>query len=303
MTAPRWTTDQIPDQSGRTALVTGASSGLGYATARALTAKGARVVLAVRDPGRGEAAATRIAEETGNPKPAVRIIDLADLESVRALPDTLDEPHLDLVVNNAGIMAVPRALSPQGVELQLATNHLGHFALTGLLLPRLRPGARIVNVTSDLHRLATTDFDDVASRRRYRRWRAYGRSKLANLLFTYELDRRLRATGSSVRSLAAQPGYAQSGLRDHMGPAARLVTGALDRVVGRSTEAGTFPTLRAATDPGASGGQYYGPTGRGADASAVLSQPTDTALDPTLAAQVWALSERLAGPWPALPAT
>lgn len=295
---PTWTLDDLPDQSGRTALVTGASSGLGLATAEALAHAGADVVLAVRNPARGEAAADRIARHGRRPR--VHLVDLSDLDQVRTLPESLGDLRLDLLVNNAGIMAVPHTLSPQGVELQLATNHLGHFALTGLLLPRLTPDARVVTVSSDLHRAARTDFDDPASRRRYGRWRAYGRSKLANLLFALELDRRLRAQGSAVRSLAAHPGHADSGLRDHMdGRVARLAVRALDRLVGRSTEEGALPVLRAATDPAALGGQYYGPAGRGRSAApAALNRPSDAALDPDLAARVWRLSEELSWPWP-----
>jgi NAD(P)-dependent dehydrogenase (short-subunit alcohol dehydrogenase family) len=293
-----WTLADLPDQSGRTALVTGASSGLGLATAEALARAGADVVLAVRDRTRGDAAADRIARHGRRPR--VHLVDLSDLDQVRAFPDTLGDLRIDLLVNNAGIMAVPHALSPQGVELQLATNHLGHFALTGLLLPRLTPEARVVTVSSDLHRAARTDFDDPASRRRYGRWRAYGRSKLANLLFAYELDRRLRTEGSGIRSLAAHPGHAESGLRDHMdGRVSRLLVRGLDRLVGRSTQTGALPILRAATDPAAQGGQYFGPAGRGRSAApAVLNRPTEAALDPELAARVWRLSEELSWPWP-----
>src|SRR4051794_7547962 len=196
---PRSTAENIPDQTGRSAVVTGANSGLGEATARELAAHGATVVLACRNTEKGEAAARRMAGAV-----SVRRLDLADLASVRAFADSTGE--IDVLVNNAGVMAVPKGRTADGFELQIGTNFLGHFALTGLLLPKLRD--RVVTLSSPAHRIGRIRLDDLNwERRRYRRWAAYAQSKLADLMFAYELDRRLRAAGSTVRSIAAHPGY------------------------------------------------------------------------------------------------
>src|SRR3954451_12678805 len=209
-----WTARDVPDQGGRRVVVTGANSGIGFHAARELAAHGADVTLAVRDVARGEAASARM---TGTV--AVERLDLADLASVRAFAARFEGP-LDLLVNNAGVMAPPLRRTADGFELQLGTNHLGHFALTGVLLGalRARPGARVVTVSSNAHKAGRIDFDDLQGERRYRRWRAYGQSKLANLLFMFELDRRARDAGLDLVSVAAHPGYAATNLQFNAPP-------------------------------------------------------------------------------------
>ena len=201
----RWTAADLPDMTGRTVVVTGANSGLGAIAARELAGAGARVVLAVRDTKRGEAAAATMPGDT-----EVRALDLADLSSVRAFADGWDGP-LDVLINNAGVMAIPERRTADGFEMQFGTNHLGPFALTNLLLPRITD--RVVTVASDAHRIGKIKFDDLNAERRYGRWSAYGQSKLANLLFTLELQRRLEAAGSAVSAHAAHPGYAATNLQ------------------------------------------------------------------------------------------
>ncbi|MFM8895089.1 MAG: oxidoreductase, partial [Actinomycetales bacterium] len=208
----RWTTQDMPDLSGRTALVTGANSGLGWWTTKALAEHGAEVTMAVRNLDKGEQAAAQMPGTV-----QVRLLDLADLASVRGFAQAWSAEHpqgLDLLINNAGIMAVPRRLTAEGHESQLATNHLGHFALTGLLLPALvaRPHSRVVTVSSQAHRFGRLDFDDLMGERRYNSWRAYGQSKLANLLFTSELQRRVDLAGMSITACAAHPGFAATNL-------------------------------------------------------------------------------------------
>src|SRR3954469_6620241 len=250
-----WTTQDIGDLSGRVAIVTGATSGLGLRTATALAAHGAHVVLAVRDSARGVQAAGAMTGST-----AVAALDVADLASVRRFAADFEGP-VDILVNNAGVMATPLRRTPQGFELQLATNHLGHFALTGLLLERLTPTARVVTVSSFLHRHGRIDFADLQSRHRYRRRKAYAQSKLANLLFAFELQRRLTAARSDVESLAAHPGYAATNLQTR-GPrmAGNHVVAAgaalLNRIVAQPAEAGALPSLRAATDRSLPGGTF-----------------------------------------------
>jgi NAD(P)-dependent dehydrogenase (short-subunit alcohol dehydrogenase family) len=292
MTSGRWTTGDLPDLTDRTAVVTGATSGLGLATAAALVDAGATVVLAVRDLDRGHAV-----EEALAPTARVRELDLADLDSVRHFAAQLHsegEP-IDILVNNAGVMAVPEGRTADGFELQLGTNHLGHFALTNLLLPLVTD--RVVTVSSAAHRLGSIRLDDLNwERRRYRRWAAYCQSKLANLLFTLELDRRLAVAGSGVRAVAAHPGYASTRLQ---GQSENLVHDAtmtgLTRLVGQSAEMGALPILYAATEdvPGAS---YVGPSGpfesRGFP---ILVGRAARAADEQLAWSLWQESERLTG--------
>jgi NAD(P)-dependent dehydrogenase (short-subunit alcohol dehydrogenase family) len=252
---PRWSTADIPDQTGRTIVVTGANSGLGEATAAALAAHGATVVLACRDVVKGEAAAARM---TGTV--SVRPLDLADLASVRAF--AAQTGRIDVLVNNAGVMAVPKRRTADGFELQFGTNFLGPFALTGLLLPQIAD--RVVTLSSFLHRMGHIDFDDLNwRRRRYRRWQAYAQSKLADLMFAVELGRRLDAAGSPVRSYAAHPGYASTHLQSHTETVLDHVMGVANRLVAQSAEAGALPALYAATVPGLPNGTYYGPGGPG----------------------------------------
>ena len=247
-----WTADDIPDQTGRTFLVTGANSGLGEVTARQLAGHGARVVLACRDTEKGAAAAEGMSGDV-----EVRSLDLADLASVRAFAESATE--VDVLVNNAGVMAPPLKRTADDFELQIGTNHLGHFALTGLLLDRIRD--RVVTVSSAMHQIGRISLDDLNwHRRRYQRWLAYGQSKVANLLFTYELDRRLRAAGSAVRSSAAHPGYATTNLQSHTESFQDALLGIGNRLFAQSAEMGALPTLYAATADVPSG-SYAGPGG------------------------------------------
>ncbi|HEY8546934.1 MAG TPA: oxidoreductase [Acidimicrobiales bacterium] len=293
-----WTVDDLPDQSGRTVLVTGANSGLGVRTAEALAAKGAHVLLACRNEARAAAARDLVAAAATGPEPTVVPLDLADLSSVRRAAAEVDGTvdRLDVLVNNAGVMAIPQARTADGFEMQFGTNHLGHFALTGLLLPALRRAAapRVVTTSSNGHKLGRVDFDDLhAERKRYAKWRAYTQSKLANLLFALELDRRARAAGWDLVSVAAHPGYASTHLTDNSGGRVwRLAVALGDRVLSQSDAAGALPQLYAATMPDVLGGQYYGPDGflelRGAP---TLARPTRAARDETTARRLWVCSE------------
>ena len=296
-----WTLADIPSLSGRAALVTGANSGIGLVAARALARAGARVVLAARDLSRGEAAAETISPGPGGAVTVARL-DLADLASVRELAAARREP-LDLLVNNAGVMALPYRTTADGFERQLGTNHLGHFALTGLLLPHLLAGspARVVTLSSGAHRMGAIDFDDLQSDRSYSKWRAYGQSKLANLLFAFELQRRADEHGAPLESVAAHPGYAATNLQA-AGP--RMEGSALglglsrlgNRLLGQSAERGALPTLFAATEPDLPGGAYVGPDGpmerRG---HPTLVGASDAARDPETAGRLWRVSEELTG--------
>jgi NAD(P)-dependent dehydrogenase (short-subunit alcohol dehydrogenase family) len=289
MSPPRWTAADLPDLAGRTAIVTGANSGIGLAAARELARAGARVVLAVRDVAKGEAAAATV-----DGRREVRELDLADLASVRAFAAAWTG-DVDLLVNNAGVMATPPGRTADGFELQLATNHLGPFALTNLLLDRVRD--RVVTVASDAHRIGRIDLDDPNwERRRYHAWRAYGQSKLANLLFTLELQRRLAEAGSPVRALAAHPGYASTNLQSHTGSRVQNAFMAVgNRVLAQSDQQGAWPTLYAATAD-LPGGAYVGPGGwRGMRGHPTLAPRSAAAGNAETARRLWALSERLTG--------
>ena len=260
---------EVPDQSGRTAVVTGANAGLGLATARVLAARGATLVLACRDIVKAERAAGRIRTEAGRANVHVVRLDLSSLASVREAADELgsDYPRLDLLINNAGVMAVPYQRTEDGFELTLATNHLGHFALTGLLLERLlaTAGSRIVTVSSIAHRRGVMHFGDLQSEHRYKPADAYGQSKLANLLFTNELQARLDAAGARTIALAAHPGNARTDLWRTSSRLERVLISPRLRLLNfwlvQSAELGALPTLRAAVDPSARGGDYCGPAG------------------------------------------
>jgi NAD(P)-dependent dehydrogenase (short-subunit alcohol dehydrogenase family) len=297
-----WNTHDIPDQRGRVAVVTGANSGLGYVVARELARKGARVVLACRSGARGSAAADRVVAEVPGAVADFARLDLGDLASVREFAERFPHERLDLLVNNAGVMALPYGTTADGFETQFGVNHLGHFALTGLLAPVLlaTPGARVVNVSSGMHALANVDLDDVNSARRYRRWIAYARSKSANLLFTHELARRLAAHGAEVVAAAAHPGYAATNLQT-AGPRmeGRRLTERLvelgNRVVAQSAETGALPLLYAATAPDVKPDSFTGPSlmmWRGAPAPSWRAPWT---LDDVAAERLWAASERLTG--------
>ena len=294
----RWTAADIGSQVGRTFLVTGANSGLGLATSTALTRAGARVVMTARDPERGRAALAEVTAAAG-PGAELRTFDLADLASVRAFAAEWGEEPLDVLVNNAGVMAVPqRRLTADGYELQLGTNHLGHFALTNLLLPRIRD--RVVTVSSSGHRMAGLDLTDLDwRRRRYRRWSAYGASKLANLLFTLELQRRLASDPSadraSVRALAAHPGLSSTNLFQPRFPVVERIGRVMINAFGQPAQMGALPQLYAATVDLPSG-SYVGPDGRGeATGYPELVGRSKQALDAAVAQQLWTASERLTG--------
>jgi NAD(P)-dependent dehydrogenase (short-subunit alcohol dehydrogenase family) len=289
MSTHKWDATDLPDLSGRTIVVTGANSGIGLTAARGLAGAGAHVVLAVRDRGRGEQAA-----ETVRGSREVRELDLADLASVRAFAEAWDR-DLDVLINNAGVMAVPAARTRDGFELQIGTNHLGHFALTNLLLPRITD--RVVTVSSGAHRFGAIRLDDLNwEHGDYQRWPAYGQSKLANLLFTLELQRRLTEAGSPVRALAAHPGWSATNLQSRTeNPLQQALMALVNRTLAQSDEMGGLSTLFAATQdlPGAA---YVGPDGiaeqRGHPA---LVGRSARASDPETARRLWELSERLTG--------
>lgn len=304
--ALRWGPSDIPDLSGRTAIVTGANSGIGLPTALELAAHGASVTLAVRDPNRGEAARADILRRVPAADVSVGLLDLASLASVRSFAADWSTDHpegLDLLVNNAGVMAIPRRLSADGYEMQFATNHLGHFALTGLLLPALvaRPRSRVVTVSSGVHWMGRMSFDDLMGERRYQPWRAYAQSKLANLLFTTELQRRLSLNALTTIALAAHPGYSNTNLQA-AGPrmsGRSWMLGPMDvanRFLAQSAEMGALPTLFAATAPGLPGDTYVGPDGfmeqRGHPR---IVGRAKAARDSASARRLWAESERLTG--------
>ncbi|WP_433624983.1 oxidoreductase [Nocardia sp. CA-120079] len=282
-----WDTSNIPDQSGRTIIVTGANSGLGAATVRALAGAGAQVVLACRNLAKGE----KVAGEIGA-RAEVRELDLADLASVRAFADAVD--RADVLINNAGVMAVPQQRTADGFEMQIGTNHLGHFALTGLLLEKISD--RVVTVSSGAHRAGKIDLDDLNwERRKYQRWSAYGQAKLANLMFAYELQRRLTAAGSSKISVAAHPGYAATELQSHTESIQDKVMALGNRLLAQSAEMGALPEIYAATEqvePGA----FYGPDGWGGMRGYPgLSGSTAASKDEQVARGLWELSEKLTG--------
>lgn len=301
----RWTTADMPDQRGRTAVVTGANTGLGFEVARALVERGATVVLACRDLDKADRAAAVI----GAAAPAAAVetlrLDLASLSSVREAAERLRTNHqrLDLLVNNAGLMMPPHGRTEDGFELQLGTNHLGHFALTGLLLDRLlaTPGSRVVTVASNAHRRGDLDFADLQfERRRYRRMPAYGQSKLANLLFTYELQRRLAGAGATTIALAAHPGTARTELMRTSSSLVRAVVSPRLRMIFswliQNARMGALPILRAAVDPAARGGEYYGPAGRGQFTGyPIRVESTARSHDAGTQHRLWEESERLTG--------
>ncbi|MFJ7131050.1 oxidoreductase [Streptomyces sp. NPDC098101] len=302
----RWTADRIPDQTGRVAVVTGANSGLGLATTRELARRGGRVILAVRDEGRGHRAAEGLVAEGIAPDLLdVRPLDLADLDSVRDFAGRVREEHsrLDVLVNNAGVMAPPRTLSPQGHELQFAVNHLGHFALTGLLLDLLAAGRdpRVVTVSSVNHRRKGLGFDDLDGDldggRGYAPMAFYDRSKFANAVFGQELHRRLTGSGSPVLGVLAHPGYTATGLQTKASGPAKVLFGYLGNpLLAQRPERGALPQLYAAADPEVKGGEFIGPDGpaelRGAPTRVRIS---DAAADPETGRRLWELSERLTG--------
>jgi NAD(P)-dependent dehydrogenase (short-subunit alcohol dehydrogenase family) len=297
----KWTSADIPDQTGRTAVVTGANSGLGLATARELARHGASVVLACRDTDKGARAVEGIEAAAPGAQVSLASLDLGDLASVEAFAEDFRSAHdsLDLLINNAGVMAPPRRVTSDGFELQLGTNHLGHFALTARLIGAMagQPDARVVAVSSNAHKFGRIDFDDLQSERHYNRWRAYGQSKLADLITALELDRRLRRAGSTVESVAAHPGYAATNLQTAAPPLLdRTVMTVTNRLFAQSAEAGALCLLYAATEPGLEGGVYVGPDGLGeARGHPKVVSPSRAAYDEQVAARLWDVSERLTG--------
>ncbi|MEW1956608.1 SDR family NAD(P)-dependent oxidoreductase [Kineococcus sp. NPDC059986] len=296
MSSTRWTAGDVPDQHGRVAVVTGANTGLGFETAKVLAARGAAVVLAVRDVEKGAAAASRMGGDV-----SVQRLDLSSLTSVREAAEAVRgrHPRIDLLVDNAGVMYTPRRTTQDGFELQFGTNHLGHFAFTGLLLDALLPvpGSRVVVVSSVAHRVrAAIHFDDLQWERSYSKVAAYGQSKLANLLFTYELQRRLAAHATSTIAVAAHPGISNTELVRHTPAPVRALMDRLGNVLTQPAAMGALPTLRAATDPAVLGGQYFGPSGAG-EARGYPRQvaSSDQSHDLAVQRRLWTVSEELTG--------
>ncbi len=300
---PHWTITRMGPLDTKTAVVTGANSGLGYQTSRQLAAHGAHVIMACRDGERGRQALERLRADVPDAKAEVRSLDLADLSSVQAFAEGLEGP-LHLLVNNAGVMALPPRVTVDGFEMQFGTNHLGHFALTGRVMPALKaaPAARVVTVSSEMHRIGRINFDDLQSVRRYQKWSAYGQSKLANLLFAGELSRRAAKAGLDLRSFAAHPGYATTNLQTtgpKMGGSklGERFASLGNAIFGQSDENGALPLLYALSEPSAQSGEYIGPDGlfhmRGKGAKP--GKPMKKALDQATASRLWDVSEELTG--------
>ena len=297
-----WTEKDVPDQGGRVAIVTGSNTGLGYDNARALAARGATVVMAVRDTAKGDAAADRIRELTPGAVVVVHKLDLGSLASVRTAgaEQAAAYPRIDLLINNAGVMYPPKQTTVDGFELQFGTNHLGHFALTGLLLNNLLSvdGSRVVVVSSIAHNLrAKIDFADLQwETRRYDRVASYGQSKLANLMFAYDLQRRLAAAKAETIAVAAHPGVAATELVRHVPGAGLPGVNWLSGRLLNTSELGALATLRAATDPAVQGGQYYGPDGfKELRGYPVLVTSSPQSHDTALQGRLWSVSEELTG--------
>jgi NAD(P)-dependent dehydrogenase (short-subunit alcohol dehydrogenase family) len=290
-----WTAENMPDLTGKIAIVTGANSGIGYEMARALARKEATVILACRNKDKGEAAVRQIAQEHPEAKAELMQLDLSDLASVHRFADeyTSHYDRLDILINNAGIMATPFGKTADGFELQFGTNHLGHFTLTGLLLDPIihTPRARVITVSSGGHRFVEIDFDNLNGEKGYDRQRAYAQSKLANLLFTYELQRRFEGAGVDTIAVAAHPGWTVTNLQAHW----RMLR-VLNPFIGQKPTMGALPTLYAATAPDVQGGDYYGPGGwQGLRGYPTKVQSSDSSYDTAVAAKLWTVSEELTG--------
>lgn len=292
----KWTTDNIPDQTGRVAIVTGANSGIGYETARPLAHKGATVIMASRNETKGQAAAQQILDEKPSGTVEVMVLDLADLDSIKHFAQAFQERYdrLDLLINNAGVMMIPeRQTTPQGFEMQFGTNHLGHFALTGLLIDTLlaTPGSRVVNVSSMAHQFGSITLDDLQSKETYSPSGAYGQSKLANILFTNELGRRFQAAGSSSIAASSHPGWTATNLQQHSRMAQLL-----NPIVAQKPPMGALPTLYAATADDVHNGDFFGPRGlMGMRGHPKKAQASDRSQDEAMAAGLWTASEELTG--------
>jgi NAD(P)-dependent dehydrogenase (short-subunit alcohol dehydrogenase family) len=302
MAENRWTAEDAPDQSGRFAIVTGANSGLGLATSRGLARAGARVVMAVRNTEKGDEAARALKGAVPDSDVSVLQLNLSSLDSIRAFAARIqgEYPSLDLLINNAGVMAAPRRLTKDGFESQFGTNHLGHFALTGLLLHTLLAASepRVVTVSSGMHRTGTMNFDDLQGEQSYNRWKAYGQSKLANLMFCFELQRRATAAGTNLLSMAAHPGYAATNLQ-FAGPSRfyeRAFMAIGNRLFAQSADMGALPTLYAATFPELPGGTYVGPDGRGEQRGhPTVVTAASKAYEADDWQRLWEVSEQLTG--------
>lgn len=301
-----WSTTDVPDQTGRRIVITGANSGIGYEATKVLAKNGATVVMACRSIERGETAADTIPNTVSSVSEAdlvVEHLDLADLETVQSFPDRLDDDAkpIDVLVNNAGVMGIPRLETEDGFERQFGVNHLGHFALTGVLLDDLAPAARVVTVSSGMHKRGHIDFTDLQSEESYDRWDAYAQSKLANLLFAYELDRRVEIADRELTSVGVHPGYADTRLQlrgaEMTGSTLRKMLMRLaNTIFAQSAAAGALPTLYAATAPDVNGGDYYGPGGLFTMRGAPEQQDSAGAsYDPETARRLWERSEELTG--------
>ena len=300
-----WSVDDVPDLSGKTVVVTGANSGIGFEASNVFAEKGAHVVMACRSLERGKSAMAEIRSEVGAASLSLLELDLADLDSVRRFAEAFTDEYgsLHVLCNNAGVMAIPRDETAQGFEMQFGVNHLGHFALSALLFPLLRdtPGeTRVVTVSSGVHERGRMEFDDLHGERRYDEWGAYAQSKLANLLFAFELDRRLTASGiDDVSSVGAHPGYAATNLQyrgpRESGSTARLVVSKVaNAVFAQSAGEGALPLLYAAIEPSVESGSYVGPQGVfGMRGHPGLAEPSRRARDPETAARLWSVSEEL----------
>ncbi|MFP4321443.1 MAG: oxidoreductase [Anaerolineales bacterium] len=300
----KWRANDMPDQTGKTILITGGNSGLGYESALAFARKNAQVIIASRNTAKAEAAQTNIRAEIPQADVQIMHLDLADLDGVAAFAETFrgEFERLDVLMNNAGIMALPYRQSPQGYELQFAVNHLGHFALTGRLLPLLltTPGSRVVTVSSLYHTMGDIHFDDLQAEKRYERWGRYGQSKLANVLFAKELDRRLRAAEADTLSLAVHPGYVATNLQPGMAQETgnlvdKTVVSVANTLIAGRVEMGVLPQLYAATMPDAQGGQFWGPRFFGVRGGPGAQDPSKRAQDPDLARRLWEISAELTG--------
>ncbi len=291
----KWTTNDIPELTNKIAVVTGANSGIGYEAAKILALKNARVIMACRNLQKGEDAASQIQKDYPEAMISVEELDLGSQQSIRDFAENYlgENQRLDLLINNAGVMMPPYGKTSDGFELQFGTNHLGHFALTGLLLPMLikTPGSRVVNVSSAAHKSGKINFDDLNSVVSYNKMKAYGQSKLANLLFTYELQRRFKAAGSESIATAAHPGWTETNLQRHAGGFKIL-----NPVFGQSGSMGALPTLRAACDPEASGSEYFGPAGfMEMKGYPVRVESNTRSHDQETAKRLWDVSEEMTG--------
>lgn len=300
-----WTTDNIPDQTNRVAIVTGANSGLGYETSLALAQKGATVVMACRNMSKGDAAKNHVLEHAPGANVDLRQLDLSSLASVREFAGGFknDYPRLDLLINNAGLMALPRSETADGFEMQFGVNHLGHFALTGLLLDHLlaTENSRVVNISSGAHKMyPQINFDDMMGEKEYKRWDAYGQSKFANILFSQELQRRFEAANANSISVAAHPGLSATNLQtttaeENVPWLEEKFLTLLTPLLGQSPAAGALPQLRAATAPDVKGGQYYGPKWFGIRGTPKLEEPHENTQDTDMASKLWDVSLELTG--------